>query len=100
MTKEDGKYYIFIDEVQHIKDFEEALASVRVSYPCSLFVTRSNSKMLHGSLQDRLTGRAKEFPIYPFTYQEALEFKKTNGKEVESNDFFDYLHWGWNASAL
>ena len=67
------KYYIFIDEVQHIKKFEEAIASVRISYNCSLFVTGSNSRLLHGKLQDRLTGRAKEFELYPFTYKECLE---------------------------
>ena len=31
---------IFIDEIQHIKKFEEAIASVRISYNCSLFITR------------------------------------------------------------
>ena len=94
LTKDSEKYYIFIDEVQHIKDFEEAIASVRVSYKCSLFVTGSNSKMLHGTLQDRLTGRAKEFPVYPFTYQETVAFKKANGIEIDEDDFFDFLHWG------
>lgn len=47
LIKDNGKYYIFIDEVQHIKKFEEAIASVRISYNCSLFVTGSNSKLLH-----------------------------------------------------
>ncbi|HBB06019.1 MAG TPA: ATPase, partial [Firmicutes bacterium] len=62
---DEEKYYIFIDEVQRIKKFEEAIASIRVSYNCSLFVTGSNSKLLHGQMQDRLTGRAKEFEIFP-----------------------------------
>ena len=92
--KDDKKYYIFIDEVQHIKKFEEAIASVRVSYNCSLFVTGSNSRLLKGKLQDKLTGRAKEFPMAPFTYREVLEFKKVNGLEINDNDFFDYLTWG------
>lgn len=95
MTKNDGgKFYIFIDEVQHIKKFEEAIASVRISYNCSLFVTGSNSKLLKGKLQDKLTGRAKEFQIAPFTYSEVLEFKKTNGLEISEDEFYDYLKWG------
>ncbi len=94
LVKDDKKYYIFIDEAQHIRKFEEAIASVRVSYNCSLFVTGSNSKLLHGKLQDRLTGRAKEFEIFPFTYQEALEFKKANDIPVLENDFEDYLENG------
>lgn len=92
--KDEAKYYIFIDEIQRIKKFEEAIASIRVSYPCSLFVTGSNSKLLKGKLQDRLTGRAKEFQIFPFTYFESLEFKKANAIEIQSDDFFDYLQWG------
>ncbi len=94
LMNDDKKYYIFIDEVRHIRKFEEAIASVRVSYNCSLFVTGSNSKLLHGKLQDRLTGRAKEFEIFPFTYRETLEFKKANDIPVLENDFEDYLENG------
>lgn len=91
---DDGKYYIFIDEIQRIKKFEEAIASIRISHNCSLFVTGSNSKLLHGKMQDRLTGRAKEFEIFPFTYMETLEYKKLNGIEVKENDFDEYLALG------
>lgn len=94
LTKNKGKYYIFIDEVQHITKFEEAIASVRVSYPCSLFVTGSNSKLLDGELQDRLTGRAKDFSMGPFTYAEAAAFKRANGLPILEGDFDDYLQWG------
>ena len=92
--KDDKKYYIFIDEIQHIKKFEEAIASIRISYNCSLFVTGSNSKLLHGKMQDRLTGRAKEFEIYPFVYSEVLEYKKANHIMIEDDDFDDYLKNG------
>jgi len=92
--KDKQKYYIFIDEIQHIKKFEEALASIRVSYNCSLFVTGSNSRLLQGSLQDRLTGRAKEFEILPFTYSETLEYKKINNIELKDNDFELFINLG------
>lgn len=94
LIKDNKKYYIFIDEVQHITKFEIAIASVRVSYNCSIFVTGSNSKMLKGKLQDRLTGRAKEFPMGPFSYSEAVKFKKINNLEIGEEDFYDYLKWG------
>ena len=94
LIKDKNKYYIFIDEVQHITKFEVAIASVRVSYNCSLFITGSNSKLLHGKLQDRLTGRAKEFEIYPFTYSESLQFKAANNIPVLENDFDDYIEFG------
>jgi len=94
LIKDNSFYYIFIDEVQHIKKFEEAIASVRVSYNCSLFVTGSNSKLLSGKLQDRLTGRAKEFKIQPFTYLEYLEYKKINKLPINDSEFSSYLKWG------
>lgn len=92
--KDDDKYYIFIDEVQHVRNFEEAIASIRVSYNCSLFVTGSNSKMLHGKMQDRLTGRAKEFEVYPFTYKETLEYKNLNKIKIEDDDFEQFVKFG------
>lgn len=87
-------YYIFIDEIQHMKKFEEAIASIRVSYNCSLFITGSNSKLLSGKMRDRLTGRAKEFVVRPFTFAETLDFKKANKLPTDEDDFFDYLRWG------
>jgi len=94
LIKDEEKYYIFIDEVQHIKKFEEAIASVRASYHCSLFVTGSNSKLLHGKLQDRLTGRAKEFEILPFTFSEVLQFKAENNLPIQEDELADYLKFG------
>lgn len=94
LIEDPNKYYIFIDEVQHIKKFEEAIASVRVSYNCSLFVTGSNSKLLHGKMQDRLTGRAKEFIVHPFTYSETLEYKKLNKIKIKEDNFDEFLKFG------
>ena len=95
LIKDNNKYYIFIDEIQNIKEFEIAIAAIRVSFNCSIFVTGSNSKLLSGKLQDKLTGRAKEFEIYPFTFTEYLEFRKNNNIEMNLDDsFLDYLRFG------
>ena len=59
-----------------------------------MLITGSNSKLLKGKLQDKLTDRAKEFSISPFTYKESVDFKKVNNMEIKDNDFFDYLKWG------
>ena len=47
---DSGKYYIFLDEIQHIEHFEKALASFRASLNVSIFVTGSNSTLLSGDL--------------------------------------------------
>lgn len=94
--KDDKKYYIFIDEVQHIADFEEAIASVRISYNCSLFVTGSSSSLLKGRLATRLTGRVKEFQIYPLTYREVCDLRRENGIDFQPGveDFMNFLQFG------
>lgn len=93
--KDKEKYYIFIDEIQNIKKFEVVLAAIRVSFNCSIFVTGSNSKLLCGKLQDKLTGRAKEFEIFPFSFFEYLEFKRINNLSIDyDDDFKNYLQFG------
>ena len=90
----DGRYYMFFDEIQHVKDFERALASFRVKYDCSIFVTGSNSTLLSGELSSLLVGRTKEFLIMPFSYSEAKEYVKFLGNELTGDFFRDYLRMG------
>lgn len=59
-----------------------------------MFVTGSNSKLLHGKLADRLTGRAKKFEIYHFMYSEVLEYKKANNIDINEDSFYDFLNYG------
>ena len=91
---EDGKYYIFLDEVQHVKEFEKALASFRASLDVSLFVTGSNSTLLSGELATLLTGRTVEFEIFPFSFYEMKQYYELNGMQWSEELFFDYLKWG------
>ena len=113
LIKDRGRYYIFIDEIQNIKNFEVALAAIRVSFNCSIFVTGSNSKLLSGKLQDKLTGRAKEFEVLPFTFSEYVEFKQVNHLPIDYDEDFgeikfdmdtimgcDLLAWKYMVKAL
>ena len=36
--KDSQKYYLFFDEIQHVKDFEKILASFRATLNCSIFL--------------------------------------------------------------
>ena len=66
------KYYLFLDEIQHVKNFEKALASFRGTLNVSIFVTGSNSTLLSGELASLLTGRTVEFEVLPFSFLESL----------------------------
>lgn len=92
--RDDEKYYIFLDEIQHIDAFEKALASFRATLNVSLFVTRSNSSLLSGELATLLTGRTVEFEILPFSFAELKEYLEINNKPFSEEVFYDYLKWG------
>lgn len=91
---DENKYYIFLDEIQHIEKFEKALASFRATLNVSLFVTGSNSTLLAGELATLLTGRTVEFEILPFSFYEMKQYYELNGKEFNDDLFLDYLKWG------
>lgn len=91
---DSDKYYIFLDEIQHVREFEKALSSFRATMKVSLFVTGSNSNLLSGELATLLTGRTVEFEVLPFTFSEMKQYYDLNGLPWEDDLFFDYLKWG------
>lgn len=89
------KYFIFLDEIQHIENFEKLLASLRAKSNCSLFVTGSDSTMLSGELATLLTGRTVEFEVFPFSFKESVDFLALNKIECNPDEFIkDYIKWG------
>lgn len=89
-----GKYYLFFDEIQQVYQFEKAINSFRATMDCSIFITGSNSKMLSSEISSLLTGRIMEFTIYPFSYDESLEYCKINNINIKNNFFDNYLKYG------
>lgn len=66
--------YLFIDEVQDIKDFEKALRSLLAENVCDIFISGSNATMLSGELATYLAGRYIEFEVHSLGYDEFLTF--------------------------
>jgi predicted AAA+ superfamily ATPase len=90
----DGRYYLFFDEIQHVRHFERAIASFKTKYDCSIFITGSNSELLSGELSSLLVGRAKEFLIQPFSYSESEEYLKSAELTIPEDFFEQYLRMG------
>ena len=91
----DGpKYYLFLDEIQHVKEFEKALSSFRATMDVSIFVTGSNSTLLSGEMATLLTGRTVEFEILPFSFYEVKLYYELCHKEFTENMIYDYIKWG------
>ena len=91
---DSDKYYIFLDEIQHIEEFERALASFRAALNVSLFVTGSNSTLLSGELATLLTGRTVEFEVMPFSFLEMKQYYELNNMDWNDDLFYNYLKWG------
>ena len=92
-----GRKYLFIDEIQNVKDFEEVVNAYRGSGEYSVFITGSNSYLLSGELATKLTGRYVEFELFPLSFEEYLDMKAFLGKEVNANlliELNNYLQEG------
>lgn len=82
LSTADGVKYLFVDEIQNVKDFESVINAYREEEEYSIFITGSNSYLLSGELATKLTGRYLEFEIYTLTFDEYLNMKRFLGKEV------------------
>ena len=81
----EGLKYLFIDEVQNVKGFEEVINAFREEGEFSIFITGSNSYLLSGELATKLTGRYIEFEMATLTFDEYVNMKKFYGKDVSIN---------------
>ncbi len=75
----DGKTYLFLDEVQEIKDWEKVVNSLATDFDVDLYVTGSNSRMMSSEISTYLTGRYITFRIFTLSFSEYLMFKAEYG---------------------
>lgn len=73
LIEEDGQYYIMLDEVQMLQEFEEVLNSLLHIRNADVYVTGSNSKFLSKDVITEFRGRGDEIHIYPLTFKEFME---------------------------
>ena len=64
--------YVFLDEVQQIKDFERLIDGLYVKQNIDVYITGSNAWLLSGELGTLLTGRYISIHIQPFSFKEFL----------------------------
>lgn len=88
--KDDNFKYIFIDEVQNVKNYEKLINSYNEERNFSIFLTGSNSYLLSGELMTKLTGRYIEIEIMPLTFYEYVDMKKFFNKEINQNIYLEF----------
>ena len=92
-----NKCYIFLDEIQEVKDWEKCINSLRVNeeYNFDIYITGSNAKLLSGELSTYLAGRYVEFVIYPFSFKEFLDTLKSIQQSISIREAFQkYIKFG------
>lgn len=91
------KYYLLLDEIQEVSEWEKAVNAFMVDFNLDLYITGSNSHLLSSELSTYLAGRYVEIPIFPLSFQEFLDFKTAYSHETSSNPtalFHEYLRKG------
>lgn len=93
--KATGKVYLFLDEIQHMKEWHSVIPSFRIDFDCDIYVTGSNSKLLSGELATYMAGRYVSFHVYPFSLSEIQEFYEKNAiPHTDEKIFTEYLKYG------
>lgn len=71
---DDCPYYLFLDEIQMVSDFEKALNSLNLRENLDIYITGSNAYMLSGELATLLSGRYVEISVLPFSFKEYFDY--------------------------
>lgn len=85
-VKDKKVYYVFLDEIQEVEEFEKGINSLRIENQFSIFITGSNSRMTFAELSTILSGRYVSFKVYPLSFEEVVDI--TNSSK---NDYSDLL---------
>ena len=84
--------YIFIDEVQECKNFQEVVDSLFVKDNIDIYITGSNAHMLSGELATLLSGRYVTIEVLPLSFEEYLE--GVGDKANIERQYRDYIRYG------
>ena len=89
----DGKIYLFLDEIQQIKDWERFVNSHSQDFVESkeIFISGSNSDLLSGELASLLSGRYVEFEILPYSFKEYVDMQHI---EANRENYIHFLQMG------
>lgn len=92
-VQDDKIYYVFLDEIQKVKDFEKGINSLRITNNFSIFITGSNSRMTFLELSTDLSGRYVSFRVNPLSFKEVAKLTNTK-KEDYKKLLLNIFEWG------
>jgi predicted AAA+ superfamily ATPase len=68
------RVYLFLDEIQRLDRWQDAVNSFRVDFDCDIYVTGSNAYLLSSEYATYLAGRSVEIKMLPLSFKEFLDF--------------------------
>lgn len=90
-VKDNDTYYVILDEIQNVKNFESVLNSFLRKPNIDVYVTGSNSKFLSSDIITEFRGRGDEVKVYPLSFAEFMSVYK-DGNETKALD--EYISFG------
>lgn len=88
---DSNKYYLLLDEVQEIDEWEKAINSLFETCNVDIYVTGSNSKLTSEKISSYLSGRYVLIPTYTLSFKEYLSFKNIPPSEKA---YKEYIRFG------
>lgn len=87
---DDQTYYLLLDEVQKVDDFESVLNGFLHIYNLDIYVTGSNSKFLSSDIITEFRGRGDEIRVFPLSFAEFFSVYEGNKEEA----WEEYITYG------
>lgn len=87
-----GRFYIILDEIQRVKDWEKCVNALMVDTEVDIYITGSNAHLLSTDLATYLTGRYVEIRMLPLSFREYMEFRGDGRNPDEV--FKEYFEFG------
>lgn len=87
--KDSRTYYVILDEVQYLDEFEDVLNSLLHIRNADVYVTGSNSKFLSSDVITQFRGRGDEIHVYPLSFREFCSVYEGTPEEAW-DDYFNY----------
>ena len=85
-----GRMYVFLDEVQRVKSWENVVNSLQVDADADIYITGSNAYLLSSELSTYISGRYMELKILPPSFKEFMELHPGDREQR----FMQYLRTG------
>ena len=86
--------YVFLDEVQHVAQFEKVVDSLFIKKNVDLYITGSNAYFMSGELATLLTGRYIELKMLPLSFKEFCDGYKKDTNLSQTQKYLSYVQSG------